>query len=242
MSRIGRVSQNYHDGQVPLDFGRGVDFIRNGAHGTPKRLDLALRLFERVGQIDAKPLVAIEFVCPRRPVVFGHVEGGELHPKFEMRQSVSRHYQLESKQPLYKMLFDVSPPHARVAARAVVLPDMLYDGVQKRARPAGGVENQHAMRGRFPNRDSLFAFDFDRVGRHRAVGEPFRASEIVAQDAVHGANNIAYDRFGRVINPAPLPEIGVVSGEKPLVEVHDWVLSRRAPPKAAQYGFHIRVV
>ena len=57
MSRIGRVAQNDHDGQVALVSDAALASCAMARMG-PKRLGFALRLFERVCQIDVQPLTA----------------------------------------------------------------------------------------------------------------------------------------------------------------------------------------
>ncbi len=90
MARIRRIAQHHHHRGVALDLGRLVRLIGD-ILAQLQPLGLLGRLIQRIGQIDAQPLIAGEVVGPACPLRLIHIQRRQLHPQLEMRHRVGRH-------------------------------------------------------------------------------------------------------------------------------------------------------
>ena len=70
--------------------------------------------------------------------------------------------------------------------------------------------------------------------RHALRGEAVAQTEGGLEHAVQGANNVADDWFGGVVDAAPLALVGVVLRQKCLVEMHDRVAALALPVVATE--------
>ncbi len=129
--RIGGIAQHDHDGLVPFDLRRGVGLIGDEP-GEAKSLGLGDGLLQRVGEVDAQPLVA-------REVVAGLLqEDAQLH----VSHGVGGHQQLEAEDAGQEFLRHVATPPPFAHRPGYGLVDLLDDEVEEGRRANGRVEDE----------------------------------------------------------------------------------------------------
>lgn len=107
----------------------------------------------------------------------------------------------------------------------------------------GGVKNLQAVR--FVVDVAGLAF-LGHVGRRRyldgglaGVGQAFGHGEVLLEQRIDAANDVAHHRLGRVVDAARLAHGGVVGGQEGFVEMHHRVFLPGGAAKGFQNGGHV---
>ena len=141
----------------------------------------------------------------------------QLHTKLEMGDGIRSHQQLEAKDAVQQVLGNVTIPRAGLFSERLM--NLVDDEVKERGGTGSWIEDQRVF-----------------------VGQTFRAIEAVFQQMVNGADDVADDRFGRVINAAHLAHLRVICGEEGFVEVNDRVFLALAFAEILEDFVHVSVV